>query len=70
MQRHRQFLSQNGRWVISVWNKGKADKNGKVKDGKNPPWTVFHNGKDVGREVVIIGNQLDLDIGVLNMKLA
>jgi hypothetical protein len=35
MKRKRKYLSENGRWVVSVWNKGKKDKNGAVRDGKN-----------------------------------
>jgi len=30
MKLKRQFLSKKNRWVISVWNKGKEDKNGNV----------------------------------------
>ncbi len=36
MQLKRQFLSENNRYAISVWNKGKQDKNGKTKDGNGP----------------------------------
>lgn len=67
MKLKRQFLSKQGRWVISVWNKGKEDKSGRTRDGKNPPWTIFHNGRDVSDKASIIGNQLDLDIGVLDV---
>jgi len=45
MKLKRRFLSQQGRWVVSVWNKGKVDRKGKVRDGRRPPWTVFHDGE-------------------------
>lgn len=47
MKIKRKFLSENDRWVISVWNKGKSDKNGLVRDGKAPAWTVFCNGEEI-----------------------
>jgi len=47
MKLKRRFLSQQGRWVVSVWNKGKADKDGKVRDGSRPAWTVYHDGAEV-----------------------
>jgi hypothetical protein len=40
MKLKRKFLSENNRWVIAVWNRGKKDKNGKVRDGKRPAWSV------------------------------
>ena len=61
----RQFLSRGGRWVVSVWNKGKKDKNGKTKDGIRAPWTVFHDGKPV--VVDRIPNDLNVEIGVLEI---
>lgn len=64
MNMKRAFLSQNGRWVVSVWNKGKRDKNGTVKDGVEPAWTVYHNG--VKTSIVSISNHLDVEIGVLD----
>jgi hypothetical protein len=66
MKLKRQFLSQNGRWVISVWNKGKQDKNGKVKDGNNPAWTVFHNGNKI--TVQRVQNKFGSEIGVLDIR--
>ncbi|PIU55320.1 MAG: hypothetical protein COS89_07690 [Deltaproteobacteria bacterium CG07_land_8_20_14_0_80_38_7] len=68
MKLKRQFLSENKRWVISVWNKGKQDKNGKVKDGPDPAWTVFYNGNE--KKVSSIQNNLNLEIGVLDIKTA
>lgn len=61
----RKFLSQNNRWVISVWNKGKQDKNGKTKDGSSPAWTVFHNGREI--DAPKIQTEYGVEIGVLNI---
>jgi hypothetical protein len=69
MKLKRQFLSKNNRWVISVWNKGKQDKNGKTKDGKGTAWTVFHNGNEL-ENIPRIENNLGVEIGVLNVKRA
>jgi hypothetical protein len=66
MKLKRQFLSENDRWVISVWNKGKKDRNGNSRDGQGPPWTVFHNG--VEKEVELIPNQLGVEIGILDSR--
>lgn len=65
MKLKRQFLSQNNKWVISVWNKGKEDKNGNVRDGNEPAWTIFSNGK----EVVInpIKNVFGIEVGILDL---
>lgn len=61
MKLKRKFLSENNRWVISVWNKGKEDKNGKTKDENAHAWTVFHNGNEV--EVPRISNEFGVEIG-------
>jgi len=66
MKLKRGFLSTRGRWVISVWNKGKEDKNGNVKDGSGPAWTVFHNG--VSNDVDLIPNPFGIEIGILHFK--
>lgn len=66
MKLKRKFLSENNRWVISVWNKGKQDKNGKIKDGKGPAWTVSHDGEEL--DVPRIQNDLGVEIGVVNVK--
>lgn len=68
MKLKKQFLSENGRWVISVWNKGKQDKNGKVKDGNGPAWTVFHNGKE--KELERMPNDIGIEVGILDIKRA
>ena len=46
MKPKRKYLSKNQRLVVSVWNKGRSDKNGKVKNYKTPDWTVFYNGME------------------------
>jgi len=66
MKLKRQFLSRKGRWVISVWNKGRRDKNGKVKDGTNPAWTVFYNGKE--KYLERIPNNNGVEIGILDIN--
>ena len=68
MELKRKFLSEKHRWVISVWNKGKQDKNGKTKDGDGPPWTVFHDGKEI--DPPKIQNENGVEIGVLNVRRA
>lgn len=62
----RKFLSEQGRWVISVWNKGKETASGKTRDGQGPAWTVFHDG--VAVEVPRIPNELGVEIGVLHVS--
>jgi hypothetical protein len=66
MKLKKKFLSENHRWVISVWNKGKEDKNGKVKDGSSPAWTVFHNGKEMAIDT--IENKHGLEVGILGFE--
>jgi hypothetical protein len=61
----RRFLSQNNRWVISVWNKGKRDSSDRPRDGTKPPWTVFQNGKEI--VVKPIQNQMGVEIGILEI---
>ena len=68
MKRKKKFLSENGRWVISVWNKGKKFRNGKTRDGLGAPWTVFHNREE--KEIELISNQLGVEIGILDFKKA
>jgi len=66
MKLKRQFLSKNGRWVISVWNKGKKDKNGRTRDGLGAAWTIFHNEKE--KYVELTPNQLGVEIGILDFS--
>jgi hypothetical protein len=68
MKLKRTFLSEKGRWVISVWNKGKEDKNGRTRDGSGPAWTVFHNG--VEKVVEPLPNELGIEIGILDFGAA
>ena len=64
----RRFLSQKDRWVISVWNKGKQDKNGRTHDGTKPPWTVFHNGREETEKVVEPCKPIEnVEIGILEI---
>lgn len=63
MMRKRRFLSENHRWVISVWNKGRINSRGQIRDGSDPAWTVFHNGKPVN--VPAIPNPWDVEMGIL-----
>jgi len=66
MIKKRKFLSRNGRWVVSVWNKGKLyGENKKKRDGKKPAWTVFHNKEEVTIEN--ISDQPDIEIGIVNI---
>jgi len=66
MKLKRQFLSEKKRWVISVWNKGKQDKNGKTKDGNGPAWTLFYDGNEI--DVPRIPNEFGVEIGALNIR--
>lgn len=65
MMMKRRFLSKGGRWVISVWNRGKLDKHGRTREGVNPPWTVFFDGKAV--VVDRLDNELGIEICILNI---
>lgn len=70
MKLKRKYLSKNNRWVVSVWNKGKSDKNGKVKDGNKPAWTVFYNGeeKDIKPIACDISSRTSIEIGILDLN--
>ena len=68
MKLKRKFLSENNRWVISVWNKGKKDKNGVTKDGVGPAWTVYNNRNEI--YVPQIPNNLGVDLGVVDCRKA
>jgi hypothetical protein len=64
MIKKRQFLSEEGRWVISVWNKGRKDKNGKERDGTKPAWTVFHDGNV--KQLENVANAFGVEIGIVD----
>ncbi|NCC99677.1 MAG: hypothetical protein EOL95_08280 [Bacteroidia bacterium] len=66
MKLKRKFLSKNNRWVISVWNKGKADKNGVIKDGTKPAWTVFFNGKEIQIDKINHNLSEMIEIGIVD----
>lgn len=70
MKLKREYLSRNKRYVISVWNKGKKDKNGKTRDGDKSPWTVYYDGyeKIIQQISHNISNNIDLQIGILDTK--
>lgn len=71
MKLKRAFLSNQSRVVISVWNKGKTDQKGITRDGKNPPWTIYSNGKVINLTREDIGDigfsNKGLEIGILNV---
>ena len=66
MNLKRKFLSENGRWTVSIWNKGKTDKRGITKDGGHPAWKIFHNDKE--QTIEQIPNQLNLEVGILELS--
>jgi hypothetical protein len=71
MMKKRKFLSSNGRWVVSVWNKGKKyhyqkDNNWRRKDEKEPAWTVYHNETPIPIEN--ISDQPNIEIGIVNIN--
>ncbi len=66
MDLKRKYLSENNRFVISVWNKGKEDKIGATRDGSKPAWRAYHDGEEAAiREIV---NDFGVDIGVFEAK--
>jgi hypothetical protein len=69
MKPKREYLSKNQRLVVSVWNKGRSDKNGKVKNYKTPDWTVFYNGMEKELKPLNhnVDNQADIQIGIINL---
>ncbi len=69
MPMKRKFLSQGNRWTVSVWNKGKRDKNGRIKDGTKPAWTIFHNGEEIELKRIEfpILSKINIEIGILDI---
>ena len=66
MNMKRQYLSEQGRWMISVWNKGKRDKNSKTRDGSGPAWKIFHDGLE--KQIEFLNNSLGVELGVLDFE--
>lgn len=66
MRLKRKFLSEDGRCVVSVWNKGKKDRNGVVRDGNNPAWTAYYNGQEISI-LKIEANFEKIEIGILDL---
>ena len=69
MKLKRQFLSEKKRWIISVWNKGKKDKNGNTKDDEKPAWMVFFNGKEVIVEPEKHSFGVNVEVGILSIPI-
>lgn len=67
MKLKRKYLSKNNRWVVSVWNKGKANKNGKVLKEKHPAWTVFYNGNDKTKDIEQRLDVSGVEFGILQI---
>lgn len=78
MCQKRAYYSQNGRTVVSVWNKGRRvwdQKKNKYSDRPISeswlPWTVFHDGKnrtgDVKPLPSPIAERSDIMIGILSL---
>ena len=65
MKLKRQFLSENRRVVMSVWNKGKIFKDGKTRDGEVAPWNIFFDGSEIN--VQPIDNPFGVEIGVFDI---
>lgn len=68
MKLKRRFLSMGRRWTISVWNKGRKDKNGRTRDGKEPAWTIFRSGKSMESSVKMIEGPSGFEIGVIDVS--
>jgi hypothetical protein len=70
MKLKRKYLSKHKRWVVSIWNKGRSDKNGKVKmDHKNPHgWDIYYDGMEKELKPLNhnVDNQADIQIGIVN----
>ncbi|MCL1927176.1 MAG: hypothetical protein FWG07_00090 [Treponema sp.] len=70
MKKKREFLSENNRIVISVWNKGKTFKNDRI-DNKSPAYTVFYNGKEklIKKEHYISKNDPSIEVAIIETEL-
>lgn len=67
MAMKRQYLSK-GRWLVSVWNKGRVDAAGRVKDGQHPAWDVYCDGRRCNEEVHKIASFPAIEIGILELE--
>lgn len=67
MMRKRRYLSAGGRWVLSVWNKGKVNRCGLGLDWHRPPWTVFYDGWAVRVEPIVSCERTTVEVGVVNV---
>jgi hypothetical protein len=70
MTAKRKFLSRSGRWVVSVWNRGRKYRDGKTRDGQAPPWLIFFDGHAVelvGEKNFSSANDPSIQIGILDM---
>lgn len=65
MKLKRRFLSEGGRYVISIWNRGKQDMHGRTRDGTGPAWTVFHN--TTLQTPCEIANNFGVEIGIVDI---
>lgn len=64
MKLKRRFLSEHGRWVVSVWNKGRLNKKtGEPLIELGGPWTVYHDGREV--MIPSLDNPFGVEIGVV-----
>jgi len=65
----RKFLSQHGRTVISLWNRGKQLKSGRYLIERQPAWSIYHDGIDLDVPIVQHGieNDINLEIGILKL---
>lgn len=61
----RKFLSENNRWVISVWNKGKIFGDKGTRDGLKPAWSVWNDGNHI--DIPCIPNELGVEIGLVSL---
>lgn len=69
MSLKREFLSQNGRTIISLWNKGKQLSSGRQFTEKCPAWSIYHDGTELHMPCVQHGieNTINLEIGILTL---
>lgn len=65
MDYKRRFLSQNKRWLVAVWNKGKIYKSSKPRKEPGEAWAVYYDGVPVS---ISIENNLEgVEISFLDL---